>query len=187
MLSRPSLRRRNENGEIILNLVPILDAMVTLIAFLLYTMSFLALVSIETQFPQASKDINQELIEKKPLQLTLTIRDQEMELWSPFGKVEKKILAFLEPGKPDTEALHAALLEIKKAFPEENQLVLAPASSINYDTLISVMDSARLLENSDPPMFRTNPETGTDEAIQTLFPEIVFGNLLSNESEGSGA
>ncbi len=181
MLSRPSLRRRTENGDIILNLVPILDAMVTLIAFLLYTMSFLALVSIETPFPEASKEVNQELIEKKPLQLTLTVRENELELWSPFEKIEKQTLPFTEPGKPDTAALHSALIEIKKAHPDETKIVFAPNAGVNYDTLINLMDASRTLDPTDPPLFKTNAETGTDEAIKTLFPEIIFGNLLGNE------
>jgi hypothetical protein len=40
------------------------------------------------------------------------------------------------------------------------------------------MDAARGLEASDPPIFVKNATTGNDEALKTLFPNVIFGNLL---------
>ncbi len=181
MLRRPSARRKREINEVQLNLVPILDAMVTLIAFLLYTMSFLAIVSIESPFPEASPEINRKKIETPPLQLTLSVRENETEIWSPFQKIEPKKLPHLEPGKPDTGSIHEALLAIKQQFPQENQVVFAPHPGLNYDALVGVMDAARTLEATDPPIYFKNESTGMDEAAKTLFGDVVFGNLLGEE------
>ena len=181
MLRRPSARRKREVAEIQLNLVPILDAMVTLIAFLLYTMSFLAIVSIESPFPEASPEINKKKMDEPPLQLTLSVRENETEIWSPFQKIEPKKLPNLEPGKPDTASIHETLLAIKQQFPQERQVVLAPHPSLNYDALVGVMDAARSLEPTDPPIYFKNETTGMDEAAQTLFADVVFGNLLGEE------
>jgi lysyl-tRNA synthetase class 2 len=57
VLKRPSSRRKSSTEGITLNLVPILDTMVTLIGFMLFTMSFLALVTIESPFPEASSKV----------------------------------------------------------------------------------------------------------------------------------
>jgi biopolymer transport protein ExbD len=181
VLRRPSARRKREISDVQLNLVPILDAMVTLITFLLYTMSFLAIVSIESPFPEASPAINQKKLDQPPLQLTLSIREGETEIWSPFQKIEPQKFPHLEAGKPDTSSIHEALLAIKQQFPQENQVVVAPHPSLNYDALIGVMDSARTLEPTDPPIYFKNETTGMDEAAKSLFGDVVFGNLLGEE------
>ena len=87
MLKRPTSRRKSHHGPIEINLIPILDTMVTLIGFLLFTTSFLALVSIESPLPQASADDVQEQLKEKPLQLTLSMREKDIEIWSPFEKI----------------------------------------------------------------------------------------------------
>src|SRR4051812_49045323 len=116
MLKRPTSRRKGGTEAISLNLVPIIDAMVTLIGFLLFTTSFLAIVTIETPMPMASTTQNQEQLKEKPLQLTISLNDKETEIWSPFDRVAKKIIPNPVAGQPDLKAVHEALLAIKKQF-----------------------------------------------------------------------
>lgn len=180
MLKRPSSRRKSAPEGITLNLVPVLDAMVTLIAFLLFTMSFLNLASVESQFPQASPQDVQEKLKDKPLQLTLTLRENETEVWSPFELIPSKTIPNSAPGIPDTRAIHLALIDIKQKFPTETKVVMVPQPAVNYDTLVAVMDAARLMEKSDTPVFFKNPTTGVDEVAKVLFPDVIFGNLLGD-------
>ena len=75
MLKRPSSRRRSEGAQIELNLVPVLDALVTIITFLLYTAAFISLVAIDTPAPLLAPASEQvEKMKEKPLQLTATIQ-----------------------------------------------------------------------------------------------------------------
>lgn len=184
MLKRPSSRRRSSRKsareEISLNLVPVLDTMVTLIGFLLFTSSFLSIVTVESTFPQASSKNIEEQFKEKPLQLTLTLHENETEIWSPFDRIEVKKIPHTAPGQPDLKAIHENLIEIKKLFPNESKLVLVPHSGSNYDTLIAIMDASRTLEAGDPPIFSRNTQSGIDEAVKKLFPEIIFGNLLGD-------
>lgn len=184
MFRRPSLRRKSGSEQIQLNLVPILDTMVTLIGFLLFTTSFLSLVSIESPFPSASTAEVQKKLEEKPLQLTLTLRENEAEIWSPFEKIQSKTIPNASPGQPDAAKIHEALLAVKQKFPEETKLVIVPGPGVTYDILISVMDTARGIDPTDPPLFHKNLTTGNDEAVKSLFPEVMFGNLLENEGTG---
>jgi biopolymer transport protein ExbD len=180
VLKRPSSRRNSHQGGIEINLVPILDTMVTLIGFLLFTTSFLAIVSIESPIPQASTEEVQEQLKEKPLQLTITVKEKEIEIWSPFNKITAKTIPNTPDSKPDIKAMHEALLEIKKNFITETTVVIVPTKTSQYDTLIALMDSARTIEVSDPPMYAKNEKTGNDEPVKALFPKIVFGNLLEN-------
>lgn len=180
MLKRPSSRSKRDQKQIELNLVPILDTMVTLIGFLLFTTSFLSLVSIESPFPMASPKEVVEKIKEKPLQLTLTLRDNEAELWSPFEKISSIHIPNVTPGSPDVGKIHEALVGIKQKFLDESKLVITPGAGTTYDVLISVMDSVRAIEATDAPIYRKTA-SGSEEVVKTLFPEVIFGNLLENE------
>ncbi len=180
MFKRPSSRRRRFSQQIFLNLVPILDTMVCLIGFLLYTMSFLILVSIESPFPIINPADNAKKLLERPLQLTVSLRENEAEIWSPFGKITPKKIPNLLPGQPDIKGIHNGLLEVKQKFVQETKVVLSPFPGATYDILIVTMDAMRLLEATDPPLFAKNPKTGVEEQLKFLFPEIVFGNLLGD-------
>ncbi len=156
--------------------------MVTLIGFLLFTTSFLAIVSIETPLPTASSAQNEQSLKEKPLQLTLSLHDADAEIWSPFDRIPKKVIPNTTPGQPDMKAIHEALLGVKKLFPEETKIVLAPSSGTTYDVLIAVMDASRLVDPTDPPLFHPNPTTKIDEPVKQLFPDVIFGNLLEGSS-----
>ncbi len=178
MLQRPSTRRRSTPSEVQLNLVPMLDALVTLIGFLLFSMSFLSLVTIETPTPEINPQQLEQKLEERPLQLTVSIREKEAEIWSPFERIQNQVIPHTEEGLPDTRAIHEALIEVKRQFIDEKKVVFVPSANTSYDILIAVMDSMRGLEPTDPPLFRQNSETGIDEPVKVLFPEVVFGNIL---------
>ena len=182
MLRRPSARRqKSHGGQIELNLVPMMDTFVTLIGFLLYTMAFLALVTVETPLPMASPTEVAEKLKEKPLQLTVSFRADETEIWSPFQKIPSTKIKHTPEGAPDYRAIHETLVGVKQKFPTENKVVLAPAGSINYEILVAAMDSVRVLEATDPPLYVKNATTGVDEAQKLLFPEVVFGNILGSD------
>ncbi|MBC7693632.1 MAG: biopolymer transporter ExbD [Methylotenera sp.] len=180
MLKRPSSRRKSKHQEVVLNLVPILDAMVTLIGFLLFTMSILNVVSIESPLPQMSAQDVEQKLKEKPLQLTVSFRKDEIEIWSPFDRIQAKKIPNVSPGQPDVKALHEALIVIKQQFTGETKIVVAPEGSTSYDVLISSMDAMRTLEPTDPPIFVKNPQTGIDQPLKVLFPDVIFGNLLGD-------
>jgi biopolymer transport protein ExbD len=180
MLKRPTSRRKGHAKQIELNLVPILDTLVTLIAFLLFTMTFLNIVGIESPFPIASTEQVEQKLKEKPLQLTVSLRDEEAEIWSPFERIASKTIPNPASGIYDLHAIHEALIEVKKQFPLETHVVVVPTPSTNYDTIVAVMDTLRGLEATDPPIFVKNAQTGLDEQTKTLFPDVIFGNLLGD-------
>ena len=175
MLRRPSARRKSAHkGEIELNLVPMLDALVTLIAFLLFTMSFLAIVSVDSPLPYSTPELTKELMKKRPLQLTLDISPDHVEVSSPFNLIPKKLITNNPDGKPDLYTLHTFLVEVKLKFPHESAAVFHPHTGTTYDVLIALMDTVRLLDKTDPAVIVPNPKTGVNEIQKMLFNDIVF-------------
>jgi biopolymer transport protein ExbD len=180
VLSSPSSRRKGSPGQVTLNLVPIIDTMVTLIGFMLFTTSFFVVASIESPFPEASPRKVQERLKEKPVQLTLSIGPKESEIWSPFDRVQRKVIPNPLEGTPDTRAIHETLLQIKRQYPYETKIIIVPYAGVSYDNLIATMDAMRMMEPTDPALFRKNQTTGVDEAVKALFPEVIFGNLLGD-------
>lgn len=183
MFMRPSSRRKTHNEPVQLNLVPMMDAFVTLIAFLLYSMAFLSLVVIESPLPQASSEEIVKKLQEKPLQLTVSVQSGKTEIWSPFGKIDRKTIPHLPDGEPDLLRIHETLLDIKRLYPTEEQLVFAPHRALNYEAMINLLDQFRLLQPTDSPIFVKSAQTGVEESIHQLFPKVVFGNLLSENSD----
>ncbi len=180
MFKRPSSRRKSQSEGVNLNLVPILDAMVTLISFLLFTMSFLTFVHVESPFPMVDATTQPEQIKEKPLQLTVSLGDQHTRIWSPFEKFPAKSVPNLPDGLPDMKVIHETLIQVKMQFPNERKVVIAPTAGTSYDVLVSLMDTIRLIEKTDPVISAKNKDTGVDETVKLLFPEVVFGNLLGD-------
>lgn len=178
MLKRPSKRRSGKGTqEIDLPLVPILDAFVTLIAFLLLATSLLAVTLIDTPVPVVSNE--QEPPKKeKSLQLTLRIDQDALVLSSgnrlvpeqKFPKVDKNY---------DAPKLHEALLKIRTQFPSETSIVYMPAADVKYDDLVQLMDATRLLSKTDPTLPNVKDKDGVDRVPVFLFPTVVFGNVIS--------
>ena len=184
MLSRPSSRRRSEHQEINVNLVPMLDALVTLVAFLLLSMAFVSIAMIDTPAPLlAPAEAQVEKIKEKPLQLTAFIQEKQIIIsdWSG-SRLNHKILSITDSKtgelRYDYEKLHQLLLNIKSKYPKESKLILKPDSGVSYEALVGIMDAARFFEKTDPPLYKKNAQ-GVDEPEKFLFSEVIFGNIMS--------
>ncbi len=164
-----------------MNLVPMLDALVTMIAFLMYTMAFLSLTMIESPLPMVSSEQNQVQLKERPLQLTITVNDKDLLIWSPFDLIPQMHIPNRDDGTPDVLKLHEAVIGIKQKFPTETKLVLVPKGATSYDTIVMVLDAARSLDKTDPPIVLINPQTKVQEEAKVLFPEVIFGNLLGGD------
>ena len=181
MLKRPSSRRRSTHAEIQLNLVPMLDALVTMIAFLMYTMAFLSLTMMESPLPIVSSEENQIQLKERPLQLTLTVNDQNLLLWSPFDLIPQQAIPNKQDGTADTLKLHEALIGIKQKFPTEKKIIFVPKSNTSYDTIVMVLDAARVFDKTDPVISVVNEKTKVQEQVKEFFPDVIFGNLLGGD------
>lgn len=177
MLRRPSHRRSGKgNEEIDLPLVPIMDAFVTLIAFLLLATSLLAVTLIDTPVPVVS-NLPDDKKPDKPLMLQLRIDADTLTLSSGFRRIPEQKFPKIEKDY-DLVKLHESLIAIRQQFPKEKNIVFMPASDVKYDDLVKLMDAVRLLSKTDPS-FYAQGEDGVDKPDEFLFPIVVFGNVIS--------
>ncbi|MCO5142135.1 MAG: biopolymer transporter ExbD [Oligoflexia bacterium] len=177
MLKKPSSRRKSRGTEELeLPLVPIMDAFVTLIAFLLLVTSLLAVTLIDTPAPVVS-NVPDDNKDKKPLMLTLDVKETGLRLYSTFRRIPEQSFPKVELGY-DLEKLHEAIVAIKQQFPEEKTIVFMPTPEVKYDELVQIMDAVRVLTKTDPPLF-VKGEDGIDRPEEHLFGNVIFGNVLS--------
>ena len=193
MFRTPSSRRKSAQQEVQLNLVPMLDALVTLVSFLLLTMGYMAISVIDTPAPMVAPAEEQiEKIEKdKPLQLTAHILKDKIIISDWSGSRENHEIktvpsteADAKPGdvRYDLESLHKLLITIKGRHPKEKQLILKPDADVPYEQIINVMDASRYFDKTDvvPENIKTKDVNGNEVPDTNLFPEVVFGNILSS-------
>ncbi len=183
-MNRPSARRKSRAETIELNLVPILDALVTLVSFLLFSTAFLAIVSIDSPVPLVAPAQNQiEELKEKPLQLTATIQKEQIVITDWTGSREAHTIASVLDQKSgdmryDLDKFHQILVEIKHRYPQEMKIILKPESGVAYESLVDIMDSARSFQKSDATLF-TKDKTGVDVPEKKLFPDVIFGNIMN--------
>lgn len=178
---KPSQRRRSRGIQSIeLPLVPIMDAFVTLIAFLLMATSLLAVTLIDTPVPILSSLPDES--KEKPLTLTLKMSQDELRLESPFNLIQAITIPVTD--KTAVDKFHEALLGIKKKFPLEKKIIFMPAADVKYDDIVQVMDAARAPYKTDESQFITDA-SGVSKPVTELFPDVIFGNIVSGSGPSS--
>ncbi|GBD93501.1 biopolymer transport protein ExbD/TolR [bacterium BMS3Abin05] len=133
--------RRTEDIEI--DVTPVMNIFVILIPFLLLTASFIKIASIDFSLPstdQTSSTAANAADLKDLTVLVVSIQEKGFEV-----KTSEKKLPFVNmvDGKYDLKLLGERLKSVKKDFPKLEDVIISPAASIRYDTIVKVMDKCR--------------------------------------------
>jgi biopolymer transport protein ExbD len=165
-----------------LNLVPLMDALVTIIIFLVVSNSFIRIAEIQSPAPLISHNSPSSDEKQNPIQLTVWIEKEQLLLEAGMGNILNEQVGLVEDedGKfvYDFEAYRQVLVNLKMDHPDERTLILKPDPDISYDTIIKVIDMSRFLQETDPPLY-IEDESGIQMKDNRLFPQIVFGNTMS--------
>lgn len=172
----PTRRKAKKNNEKI-NLIPILDAVFIFIFFLLMTTQFIKVYEIGSEVPIISNSPPPK-VKKKPLNLTVTIKKSGFVVSHALPARTAYKIKKSASGKYDLPTLHDYLLKLKKKYVHEELVILEPLVDITYEEIINIMDSIRLIKNTDDQLFKKDKE-GINIQIKTLFSKIIFGNLMS--------
>jgi biopolymer transport protein ExbD len=176
MLRVPTSRKRKRPDEK-LNLVPIMDSIFIFIFFLLMSASFLKIYEIGSPIPIISEN-EPPKIEKEPLALALTLETNELILLQGVPQREIRRFKRMPDGFFDYEALHTALIDIKKQHVTEDSIIFEPEGELTYEEIVKIMDAVRMLKKTDDTIMKPNKE-GIDEPLKALFDKIIFSNLMS--------
>lgn len=150
-----------DDEEIELDMVPIMNMFLVLIPFLLLSASFFHIKAINTSVPVLSATESSEsapadpksqikvtvIVELKDSLIALSAMSDELE-YHDLVKLEADIPVTGDSGYP-MDQLAAHLRFIKETYPKSDTLILVPASSVVYGTIIETMDMARSAESTE--------------------------------------
>jgi len=168
-------RKRIQEAEE-LNITAFMNLMVILVPFLLITAVFSRLTVLELNLP--GKDAKETPSEKVKLQLELVLRKSSFDIQDSNLGLIKRFPR--QEGETNWYAFSDILVEIKSRFPDEKSILLLLEPSINYKTLIKVMDNVRSAEVV---------QVTSVETVE-LFPDISIGDapveiVQQQDSQGS--
>ena len=167
-------RKKRLHEVVELNVTAFMDLMVALICFLLITAVFSQMTVVELNLPalNAKRAQQQEI----KLALQLVVRENSFDIQDVNLGLIRQIPR--DSNNPDWKVFNKVLLEIKYRFPEEQDITLLLDPTVNYKTMIDVMDHVRSADVVN---------NATVETIE-LFPNISIGDapeLTLTNAEGN--
>jgi biopolymer transport protein ExbD len=155
---RNHARYRGRND---LTIVPMLDVMVILTFFLIFTAVFSKTSILEVHLPgPGAKAVDQ----VPSLELEVIVRRSGLEVADRNSGVLTSVP--VTASGQDVVRLSAYLQDLKTRFPEKSNATLLVAEDVDYDTIVQVMDAVRMRQSTDGP-----------KVVHTeLFPQISLGD-----------
>jgi biopolymer transport protein ExbD len=144
-----------------LNIVPMLDVMVILTFFLIFTAVFSKTSVLEVNLPVAG---TQAASTPPRFQLELIVRRSGIEVAERSTGVLTTIPA-VATGQ-DVSRLTDYLAVLKQRVPEVTNATLLVADDVDYDTIVQVMDATRVRQVVD----------GAKVVREPLFPQVALGD-----------
>ena len=155
---RNHARYRGRND---LNIVPMLDVMVILTFFLIFTAVFSKTSVLEVNLPGPGAQVADE---KPRFELELILRKSGIEVADRNQGVLETIP--VAASGQDVARLTEYLAALKQRVPDVGNATLLVADDVDYDTIVQVMDAARVRQVVD----------GGKVTREELFPQIALGD-----------
>ncbi len=158
-----------------LNLIPIMNLMMTLIPFLLLGAAFYHIGVIPTSLPTHTPEGSNEPEKTEIITLNLQIDAIQVELAASAAGVPEDVLEALggifPRGKDgfDLEKIQAAVFHVKTTYPKSDTMIVLPSEEVLYQDLVNILDVTRE---------RIIKEEGKDDIHEPLFPVTVFSRLI---------
>jgi biopolymer transport protein ExbD len=152
---------RYHQGRDDLNIVPMIDMMVILVFFLIFTAVFSKTNILQLNLPANSQAPAPEL--PKGLKLEIILRPDDIVVndrnSGPLKSIPKT------PAGYDLEALSLFMRQVKSQYPQMTDATMLLAPNVPYDALVQVMDTVRIYELPVAPFSKAE-----------LFPDISLGD-----------
>ena len=160
-----SMVRRNHaryhQGRDDLNIVPMIDMMVILVFFLIFTAVFSKTNILQLNLPANASAAPLDL--PKGLKLEVIIRPGDLVV-NDRNSGPLKVLDNTASGY-DLDGLSEYMRRVKATYPQMTDATVLPGPNVSYDTLVQVMDTVRVYQLPVAPFSKAE-----------LFPDIAIGD-----------
>jgi biopolymer transport protein ExbD len=151
---------RYHQGRDDLNIVPMIDMMVILVFFLIFTAVFSKTNILQLNLP-ATNTAPVDL--PKGLKLEVIIRPDDLVV-NDRNSGPLKTIANTASGY-DLDQLSEFMRQVKSQFPQMTDATILPGPAVPYDTLVQVMDTVRVYQLPVAPFSKAE-----------LFPDIAIAD-----------
>src|ERR1700689_3991347 len=152
---------RYHQGRDDLNIVPMIDMMVILVFFLIFTAVFSKTNILQLNLPASNNTTPLDL--PKGLKLEVIIRPNDLVV-NDRNSGPLKLLENTANGY-DLDGLSEFMRKVKAQFPEMTDATILPSPNVSYDDLVQVMDTVRVYQIPQPPFSKAE-----------LFPDISIAD-----------
>jgi len=152
---------RYHQGRDDLNIVPMIDMMVILVFFLIFTAVFSKTNILQLNLPASSDTVPLDL--PKTLKLEVIIRPGDIVV-NDRNSGPLKTLPNTATGL-DLDGLSEFIRRVKSQFPQMTDATILPSPATSYDTLVQVMDTVRVYQLPVAPFSKAE-----------LFPDIAIAD-----------
>ncbi len=160
-----SMVRRNHaryhQGRDDLNIVPMIDMMVILVFFLIFTAVFSKTNILQLNLPASASAAPLDL--PKGLKLEVIIRPNDLVV-NDRNSGPLKVLDNTPAGY-DLDGLSEYMRRVKATYPDMTDATILPSPNVSYDTLVQVMDTVRVYQLPVAPFSKAE-----------LFPDIAIAD-----------
>jgi biopolymer transport protein ExbD len=143
-----------------INVVPMIDMMIILVFFLIFTAVFTKTNVLELNLPGADSAVP-DLPEG--LNLEVIIRKGSIEVADRGTGLLRSVPALADGY--DLQALSEYLQQVKSKYPEKQDATILLEQDVEYDTLVQVMDTVRVFQ-----------VPGSQWDLGELFPDVSVGD-----------
>jgi biopolymer transport protein ExbD len=141
--------------------VPMIDMMVILVFFLIFTAVFSKTNILQLNLPSNATAAPLDL--PKGLKLEVIIRANDLVV-NDRNSGPLKVLDNT-PNGYDLDGLSEYIRRVKATYPQMTDATVLPGPNISYDTLVQVMDTVRVYQLPTPPFSKAE-----------LFPDIAIAD-----------
>lgn len=134
--------KSGKSANVELNIVPVIDLMSVLIVFLLITAVWNQVTMIQLGTSVYGKKTSEETITEKPKNLEVPLRLDIQERGYVVVIGSTTIPIPLKDNEYDMERLSLELAEIKKRYPEKEDIFLTVSDDLEYEAMVKGMDVA---------------------------------------------
>ena len=152
---------RYHQGRDDLNIVPMIDMMVILVFFLIFTAVFSKTNILQLNLPANASAAPLDL--PKGLKLEVIIRPDDLVV-NDRNSGPLKVLENT-PNGYDLDGLSEYMRRVKATYPQMTDATVLPGPNVSYDTLVQVMDTVRVYQLPVAPFSKAE-----------LFPDIAIGD-----------
>ena len=152
---------RYHEGRDDLNIVPMIDMMVILVFFLIFTAVFSKTNILQLNLPNNSNAAPLDL--PKDLKLEVIIRPDDLVI-NDRNSGPLKTLTNTPTGY-DLDGLSEFIRRVKSEYPQMTEATILSSPATTYDTLVQVMDTVRVYQLPVAPFSKAE-----------LFPDISIGD-----------